>query len=222
MLKTSDGKVLSNVRYVTVTGGGGNAQGTIDITENGEHDVAAYAKANVNVPMPERIEQLIVEENGLRDVYAYVEELIVDVPTSGSGGDEQFAAFVSGTLENVVIPEGVTDIRAGCFSRQENIKSVQFPSTLKTIGVSAFDESGLTGTLVFPASIESIYDYAFSYLYANVQEVVFKGTPTSLSSDMFHMSYGITTIKVPWGEGAVANAPWGAPEATVIYNYTEG
>lgn len=49
MLKTSDGKVLSNVHYVTVIRG----EGTIDITENGEHDVAAYAKANVNVPIPE-------------------------------------------------------------------------------------------------------------------------------------------------------------------------
>jgi hypothetical protein len=30
----------------------------------------------------------------------------------------------------------------------------------------------------------------------------------------------ITTINVPWAEGAVENAPWGATNATINYNYT--
>ena len=32
----------------------------------------------------------------------------------------------------------------------------------------------------------------------------------------------LTTINVPWAEGAVAGAPWGATNATINYNYTGG
>lgn len=30
------------------------------------------------------------------------------------------------------------------------------------------------------------------------------------------------TRGVPWAEGAVTNAPWGATNATINYNYTGG
>ena len=32
----------------------------------------------------------------------------------------------------------------------------------------------------------------------------------------------LTTINVPWSEGAVENAPWGATNATINYNYVAG
>lgn len=33
-------------------------------------------------------------------------------------------------------------------------------------------------------------------------------------------SLALTTINVPWADGAVANAPWGATNATITYGYT--
>lgn len=46
-----------------------------------------------------------------------------------------------------------------------------------------------------------------------------KGTPTNLTSEAFKNCTNITTINVPWSEGAVANAPWGATNATINYDY---
>ena len=40
-------------------------------------------------------------------------------------------------------------------------------------------------------------------------------------SSAFDGCTNLTDIKVPWAEGAVANAPWGATNATITYNYTE-
>ena len=48
----------------------------------------------------------------------------------------------------------------------------------------------------------------------------FEGTPRSIASNAFASCINLTTINVPWAEGAVANAPWGATKATINYNYT--
>ena len=61
--------------------------------------------------------------------------------------------------ENVVIPEGITEIGDGAFSRT-NIKSVQFPSTLKRIGKGAFAATKLKEVYI-PANILTIDQYAF-------------------------------------------------------------
>ena len=50
--------------------------------------------------------------------------------------------------------------------------------------------------------------------------MTFEGTPTSIASSAFSNCVKLTTINVPWAEGAVANAPWGATNATINYNYT--
>lgn len=39
-------------------------------------------------------------------------------------------------------------------------------------------------------------------------------------NDAFEGCTNLTAINVPWAEGAVANAPWGATNAAVSYNYT--
>lgn len=58
------------------------------------------------------------------------------------------------------------------------------------------------------------------YLCQELAKVQFQGTPQALSSNCFISCSALTTINVPWGEGEVANAPWGATNATINYNYT--
>ena len=72
-----------------------------------------------------------------------------------------------------------------------------------------------------PAGITSIGDSAFS-ICINLTSITFEGTPTTIASNAFNYCTNLTTINVPWAEGAVANAPWGATYATINYNYTEG
>jgi hypothetical protein len=56
---------------------------------------------------------------------------------------------------------------------------------------------------------------------SGITTLTFKGTPTSISNKAFSSCSKLKTINVPWAEGAVANAPWGATNATINYNYTE-
>lgn len=70
-----------------------------------------------------------------------------------------------------------------------------------------------------PSGIISIDDYAFVEC-TNLVSLTFEGTPEQIGSSAFAGCNNLTTINVPWAEGAVANAPWGATNATINYGYT--
>ena len=70
-----------------------------------------------------------------------------------------------------------------------------------------------------PSGITSIGDSAFNRCLG-LTSLTFKGTPKSISSSAFSGCTNLITINVPWARGAVANAPWGAKNATIHYNYT--
>lgn len=72
-----------------------------------------------------------------------------------------------------------------------------------------------------PEGITSIGYYAFSRC-TGLTSLTFLGTPTSIASSAFQNCPNLTTINVPWADGAVTDAPWGATNATINYNYTGG
>lgn len=76
-------------------------------------------------------------------------------------------------------------------------------------------------TVTIPNFIENIYTRAFE-LNTMLTKVTFKGVPFGIESDVFEYCHGLATINVPWSEGEVEGAPWGATNATINYNYTEG
>jgi hypothetical protein len=67
----------------------------------------------------------------------------------------------------------------------------------------------------------SIGAYAF-YKDTGLTDITFKGTPMSIDSNAFASCSNLLTINVPWAEGEVSGAPWGATNATINYNYTGG
>ena len=70
----------------------------------------------------------------------------------------------------------------------------------------------------FGESLISLDDAVFNCCNG-LATVTFKGTPNSILSSVFLSCSNLKTINVPWAEGAVANAPWGATSATINYNY---
>ena len=68
-----------------------------------------------------------------------------------------------------------------------------------------------------PATVTSLTDYIL-YEADNLTVLTFEGTPDSIGS--YALPSSLTTINVPWAEGTVANAPWGATNATINYSYT--
>ena len=73
-------------------------------------------------------------------------------------------SYYKGTVDTLTFVEGMTSIGDYAFPDFTGVKSVSFPATVRTIGVSAFDASGLTGTVTIPATVKEIKSLAFGNL----------------------------------------------------------
>ena len=123
-------------------------------------------------------------------------------------------------LGSVYLPNSVTWIGASSFYECSNFTAITFPSNLDTIKRYAFYNNYLKN-LTFPSSLTTLDDGAFCNC-THLISVTFEGTPTTIYNTVFKSCTNLATINVPWAEGAVANAPWGATNATINYNYTGG
>lgn len=118
------------------------------------------------------------------------------------------------------LPNNLKTIGAYAF-RQAVIYISELPEGLETIGNYAFlNRSGLTIKSI-PASVKVLNTSCFQGC-PNLTEITFKGTPDTIAANAFNSCTNLAVINVPWAEGEVANARWGAPDTTVInYNYIE-
>lgn len=123
----------------------------------------------------------------------------------------------------------LTDIGEDAFS---NCSGMQFNNWEKLVNIGEYAFAGCTSMrltymgdgssedgLIIPATVKNIGSHAFFQIVAD--KVIFKGTPDSISNTAFVSTHYLKDIYVPWAEGAVANAPWGADNATIHYNYVE-
>ena len=117
------------------------------------------------------------------------------------------------------LPYGLTSIGNYAFQKCTNLALTSLPAGLTSIGTYAFQNCTNLALTSLPAGLTSIGNYAFQNC-TGLTTITFDGTPSSISSTAFSGCTYITTINVPWAEGAVANAPWDATNATINYNYT--
>ena len=132
-------------------------------------------------------------------------------------GDSAFEFCFSLALTS--LPEGITSIGNSAFSSCYALALTSLPSGLTSIGSSAFSSCYALALTSLPEGVTSIGDYAFRYC-TGLTSLTFKGTPTTISSSAFPSCTNLKDIYVPWSEGAVANAPWGATNATIHYDST--
>ena len=101
-----------------------------------------------------------------------------------------------------------------------NLALTQLPSGITRIGSNAFYGCTKLALTKLPSGIIRIEDHAFNSCIG-LTTLTFQRTPETISKTAFSYCNNLTTINVPWAEGAVANAPWGATKATINYNYVE-
>ena len=123
------------------------------------------------------------------------------------------------TLALTSLPSGITSMGDYVFDGCTNLALTSLPSGITSIGERAFADCTNLALTSLPSGITSIGSSAF-YNCTKLTSITFTGTPTSIGSSAFSGCTNLTTINVPWAEGEVANAPWGATNATINYNYT--
>lgn len=168
--------------------------------------------ADLEVDMGQVMEVLATEERTVELSMPSGNQVIL--PTSSKGMRkvtiQKPDTMLPENIKKDVVIGGVTGTLEGGGSFKAVIErtavSPTLPGDLTTIGYSAF--SGCP-------------NLALTSLPSGVTSITFEGNPKTIHSSAFNGCSNLTTIKVPWSQGQVANAPWGASNATIIYDYTE-
>lgn len=117
------------------------------------------------------------------------------------------------------MPEGIRYIESGAFQNCDSLTMEKLNGVIEVINSYAFYNCYGVKISRIPASVTSIYNETFG-MCTGLTELTFEGTPALIHQTAFSGCTNLTVINVPWSEGAVANAPWGAENATINYDYT--
>ena len=139
---------------------------------------------------------------------------------SGGGSDEDFKGVIERTATNPTLPSGLTKIGYYAFYSCTKLALTSLPNSLTSISSYAFSGCTKLALTSLPNGLTSIGNNAFQYC-TGLTEITFKSKPSTLSTSAFSGCTNLTTIRVPWAEGEVSGAPFGATNATLIYSYVE-
>lgn len=151
--------------------------------------------------------------------FYYCSSLALTELPSGITSIGGYAFYMCTSLALTALPSGITSIGDDAFYNCPNLALTSLPSGLTAIKNSTFCHCASLALTSLPIGLTKISKDAFCGC-AGLTSIIFEGTPTTIDSTAFRNCTNITSIKVPWAEGAVANAPWGATNATITYNYT--
>ena len=125
-------------------------------------------------------------------------------------------AFESCTsLLAVNIPKNVTEIGGGAFGLCSSLEKIELPEGITKIFSETFIGCTKLTTINIPESVTSIGRVAFSRC-DNLTEINIPESVTSISDEAFANS-GIISITVNKPKNSIADAPWGADNATVTW-----
>lgn len=170
-------------------------------------------------------------------------DVVIGGVTGTLEGGGSFKAVIERTAVSPTLPGDLTTIGYSAFSGCPNLALTSLPSGMTNIGSYAFQSCPKLALTSLPSGITRIGYYAFNGcrnlaitrlppgitnigfgVFANctgLTSITFEGNPKTIHSSAFNGCSNLTTIYVPWSQGQVANAPWGASNATIVYDYTE-
>ena len=129
----------------------------------------------------------------------------------------QYAFYL---CENMVVdkfPQNMAIVNAATFAACRKARFNYLNNKVTTIGAYAFDGCWENNIRVIPASVTSIANGGFGS-NRKIKSMTILGKP-SMTSSAFGSCTNLKDVYCNFAEGEVANAPWGATNATVHYNY---
>lgn len=126
-------------------------------------------------------------------------------------------------LTSVKLNYGLKEIRGSAFGYCENLTISQIPDSVEYLFVEAFEGCKTSSHIKLPKSLKYLGPYVFGFCQ-QLTSVTFQCIPTehfdtsAFRARNYLWDSPIKHIYVPWSEGEVKGAPWGAKSATVHYN----
>ena len=125
--------------------------------------------------------------------------------------------YINGNLlTELVIPDGVTEIKNYAFSNCSSLTSVTIPNSVTSIGDCAFRTCSSLTSVTIGSGVTSIGDYAF-YICSTLTIINIEAqTPPALGSNCFYDT-NLNVIFVPSGTSSAYASVWGSD-----YLYVDG
>ena len=116
----------------------------------------------------------------------------VTVLGTGNGVNDNDRVFgKNAPLTSLTLPEGLTEIKDNALNALPNLTTVNLPSTLETIGIQSFRQTGMSEITV-PASVETVKLGAFRDM-ANLTTVTVEGN-VAFDNNAFRSCPNLTSI----------------------------
>ena len=126
------------------------------------------------------------------------------------------SAFNGCAIGMTALPSGLTYIGTYAFQDASYMTFSKIPDGVKTLDTFVFYGCKRLPSMDIPAGVTKINDRAFGGC-TGLKQVRIYGQPT-IHNNSFYDCTALTDIYVPWSEGAVSGAPWGATAATIHYD----
>ncbi|MDO4335851.1 MAG: leucine-rich repeat protein [Bacteroidales bacterium] len=102
------------------------------------------------------------------------------------------------SIEKVKLPQSVTKIGANCFYKCENLSDINLPYGLTSIGHGAFSNCHSIGHIDLPESLVEMGSYAFSGC-VSLKEIEIPGSLSKVGNDMFWGCDNLRSVKLNEG-----------------------
>ena len=150
---------------------------------------------------------------GYRDIT--IPDVIDGMPVNGLG---KFFLYNNGYITGVTFGDNMRDINDSAMRNCSKLASIKFGKGLESIGEHAFRYAPITELdLSGCPKLTEIKGRAFSNC-SKLAKVTMPRSVKTIGSTAFASCSALKDIYVPWSEGEVAGAPWGATASTVHYN----
>lgn len=157
------------------------------------------------------------EDSGLTPI-TRVEHYLSRIAANGASSASDLIALIDRSITEIVVPEGVTTIGSYAFGYCGKLTSITITEGVTSISGSGIYQCNALKELVFPKSLDKLNSKAINS-NSSLTSITFLGTPTSMMNNSIANCTALTDIYVPWAEGEVDNAPWGATDATIHYGF---
>ena len=142
----------------------------------------------------------------------------INIPKAATIGGSAF--YTCKALTSISLP-AVTTIGSSSFSCCYNMESYALGDGLTKIGDYAFYKNEKITELILGPNVTNLGSNMINGCKL-LTKLELHSKPSKINSQAFYNCPSLTDIYVPWAEGEVANAPWGATDATIHYEYNYG